>query len=182
MCISTHLPSRLECQQRGLNWNTPFILDKLIGYHHSGDILIKVLSWFCLERDWGSLLPVSQKLGSSLIQQAWERQRSSLRWAPVQLFEMPEVLICLDVRSSAHDLDMGGISCAGSRHSTDVRLLDQDSGASGVCRWKLYVVGPWFFPPWRGRWKKSIGTPLVVQWLRVCLPPQGCGFDPWLGS
>ena len=51
--ISTHLPSRLECQQRGLNWNTPFILDNLIGYRRPGDILIKVLSWFCLERDRG---------------------------------------------------------------------------------------------------------------------------------
>ena len=53
MCISTHLPSRLECQQRSLNWNTPFFLDNLIGYHSPGDILIKVLSWFCLERDPG---------------------------------------------------------------------------------------------------------------------------------
>ena len=53
MCISMHLPSRLECQQRGLNWNTPFILDDLIGYHHPGNILTKVLSWFCLERDRG---------------------------------------------------------------------------------------------------------------------------------
>ena len=53
MCISMHLPSRLVCQQRGLNWNTPFILDNLIGYHHPVDILTKVLSWFCLERDRG---------------------------------------------------------------------------------------------------------------------------------
>ena len=53
MCVSTHLPSRLECQQRGLNSNTPFILDNLIGSHHPGDTLIKVRSWFCLERDWG---------------------------------------------------------------------------------------------------------------------------------
>ena len=53
MCISRHLPSRLECQQRGLNWNTPFILDNLIGYRHPGDMLIKVLSWFCLERGRG---------------------------------------------------------------------------------------------------------------------------------
>ena len=53
MCISTHLPRRLECQQRGLNWNTPFILDNLIGSHRPGDILIKVLSWFSLERDGG---------------------------------------------------------------------------------------------------------------------------------
>ena len=94
MCISTHLPSRLECQQRGLNWNAPFILDNLIAYHCPGGILIKVLSWFCLEIGEG-LLPVSRKLGSSLIQQASERQRSSLRWAPGQLFEIPEVLICL---------------------------------------------------------------------------------------
>ena len=53
MCISTHLPNRLECQQRGLNWITPFILYNLIGSHHPGDLLAKVLSWFWLERDWG---------------------------------------------------------------------------------------------------------------------------------
>ena len=53
MCISMHLPSRLECQQRGLNWNTLFILDNLIGYCRPGNILIKALSWFCLERDRG---------------------------------------------------------------------------------------------------------------------------------
>ena len=53
MYINMHLPSRLEGQQRGLNWNTPFILDNLTGYHHPGDMLIKVLSWFCLERDRG---------------------------------------------------------------------------------------------------------------------------------
>ena len=53
ICINTHLPSRLECQKRGLNWNIPFILDNLIGCRHPGDILIKVLSWFCLERDRG---------------------------------------------------------------------------------------------------------------------------------
>ena len=43
----------LECQQRGLNWNTPFFLDNLIGYHRRGDIFIKLLSRFCLERDRG---------------------------------------------------------------------------------------------------------------------------------
>ena len=25
------------------------------------------------------------------------------------------------------------------------------------------------------------GISLVVQWLRLCLPVQGCGFDPWWG-
>ena len=50
MRISTHLPSRLGCQQRGLNGNTPFILDNLIGYHRPAGILTKVLGWFCLER------------------------------------------------------------------------------------------------------------------------------------
>ena len=25
------------------------------------------------------------------------------------------------------------------------------------------------------------GTSLVVQWLRICLPVQGRGFDPWSG-
>ena len=90
MCFSMHLPSRLECQQRGLNWNIPFILDNLIGFRRPADILIKVLSWLCLEIREG-LLPMSQKLGSSLIYQASERERSSLRWAPGQLFEIPEV-------------------------------------------------------------------------------------------
>ena len=99
--INTHLPSRLECQQRSLNWNTPFILDNLIGYCHPGDMLIKVLSWFCLERDRGGPSTCVQKLGSSLIQQASERQRSSLRWAPGQLFEIPEVLICLACQASS---------------------------------------------------------------------------------
>ena len=74
MCMSTHLPSRLECQQRGLNWNTPFILENLTGYRHPVDILIKVLSWFCLERDGEGFLPVSQKLGSGLLKQASERE------------------------------------------------------------------------------------------------------------
>ena len=94
MCISRHLPSRLECQQRGLNWNTLFIQDNLIGYHSTGDILIEVLSWFCLDKSGKAFFPYHRK-GSSLIQQASERQRSSLRWVPGQLLEIPEVLICL---------------------------------------------------------------------------------------
>ena len=59
---------------------------------------------------------MSQKLGSSLIQQASERERSSLRWAPPgQLFKISEVLICLacQVFSSwpCHGWDL----CAGSQ-------------------------------------------------------------------
>ena len=26
------------------------------------------------------------------------------------------------------------------------------------------------------------GTSLVVQWLRICLPSRGRGFDPWYGQ
>ena len=117
MCISTHLPSRLECQQRGLNWNTPFILDNLIGYRHPVDILIKVLSWFCLERDGEGFLPVSQKLGSGLLKQASERQISSSRWAPGAAFRNPwKPDPPCPSGFLPHDLVMGGISCAGSRN------------------------------------------------------------------
>ena len=30
--------------------------------------------------------------------------------------------------------------------------------------------------------KKTTGTSLAVQWLRLCLPMQGCRFNPWSGS
>ena len=29
--------------------------------------------------------------------------------------------------------------------------------------------------------KKNVGASLVAQWLRVCLPMQGHGFEPWSG-
>ena len=29
---------------------------------------------------------------------------------------------------------------------------------------------------------RGVGTSLVVQWLRICLPMQGHGFDPWAGK
>ena len=62
------------------------------------------------------LLPVSQKLRSSLLRHASERQISSLRWAPGAAFRNPwkPDLPCLS-GSLPHDLVMGGISCAGSR-------------------------------------------------------------------
>ena len=101
MCISSHLPSRLECQQRGLNWNTPFILDSLIGYHRPGDMLSKVLSWFCLERDRGR--PSARVTGI--------RERSniaSIRKTEIVFkvsagaaFETPEALICLACQVSS---------------------------------------------------------------------------------
>ena len=28
----------------------------------------------------------------------------------------------------------------------------------------------------------DLGTCLVVQWLRICLPVWGCGFNPWSGG
>ena len=30
--------------------------------------------------------------------------------------------------------------------------------------------------------KKSLGASLVAQWLRICLPMQGHGFEPWSGK
>ena len=30
--------------------------------------------------------------------------------------------------------------------------------------------------------KKKKRTSLVVQWLRICLPMQGHGFEPWSGK
>ena len=29
---------------------------------------------------------------------------------------------------------------------------------------------------------KNSGTSLMIQWLRLCLPMQGCGLDPWSGN
>ena len=59
---------------------------------------------------------MSQKLGSSLLRQASERQISSLRWAPGAAFQNPwkPDLPCLS-GFLPHDLVMGGISCASSR-------------------------------------------------------------------
>ena len=30
--------------------------------------------------------------------------------------------------------------------------------------------------------KSSVGTSLVAQWIRICLPLQGHGFDTWSGK
>ena len=30
--------------------------------------------------------------------------------------------------------------------------------------------------------KETCGASLVVQWLRICLPMQGHGFEPWSGK
>ena len=30
--------------------------------------------------------------------------------------------------------------------------------------------------------QNTLGTSLVVQWLRLCFPTQGCEFNPWSGS
>ena len=62
------------------------------------------------------LQPVSQKLGSSLLRQASERQISSLRWAPGAAFRNPwKPDPPCPSGFLPHDLVMGGISCAGSR-------------------------------------------------------------------
>ena len=51
--INTFVKQTKMLAKRGLGWNTLLFLDNLIGSHHPEDILIKVLSWFCLERDRG---------------------------------------------------------------------------------------------------------------------------------
>ena len=95
--------------------NTPFTLDNLIKYHHLGNLFIKVLNWFLFgKRSGKALLPVSQKLGSSPLRQASERQISSLRWAPGAAFRNPwKPDLPLPVRLSPRDLVMCGISWAG---------------------------------------------------------------------
>ena len=62
------------------------------------------------------LLSVSQKLGSSLLRQASERQISSLRWAPGAAFRNPwkPDLPCPS-GFLPHGLVMGRVSCVGSR-------------------------------------------------------------------
>ena len=116
MCISTHLPSRLECQQRSLNWKTPCILDNLIGYRHLGDILIKVLSWFCLERDQGR--------PSACVTEIREQSNiASVRKTEI-IFKVSAGAAFWNPWSPdppcpsgflLHDLVMGGISCVSSR-------------------------------------------------------------------
>ena len=89
-----HLANKLPAKEFKLKHS--FILNNLIKYHHLGNLLIKVLKWFLFgKRSGKAFLPVSEKLGSSPLRQASERQISSLRWAPGQLFEIPENLICL---------------------------------------------------------------------------------------
>ena len=63
------------------------------------------------------LLPVSQKLGSSLLKQASERQISSLRWEPGAAFLNPwkPDLPCLS-GFLPHDLVMGGDLVCQLRH------------------------------------------------------------------
>ena len=51
--INTFVKQTKMLAKRGLGWNTLLFLDNLIGCHHPEDILIKVLSWFCLKRDRG---------------------------------------------------------------------------------------------------------------------------------
>ena len=59
---------------------------------------------------------MSQKLGSSLLKQASERQISSLRWAPGAAFQNPwKPDPPCPSGFLPYDLVMGGISCAGSR-------------------------------------------------------------------
>ena len=56
---------------------------------------------------------MSQKLGSSLLKQASERQISSLRWVLGAALEPLKTWSALPVRFSPHDLVMGGNSWAG---------------------------------------------------------------------
>ena len=50
------------------------------------------------------------------------------------------------------------------------------------CRQILYPLSHLGSPPLVGMyWNKNTyaGTSLMVQWLRICLPRQGTGFNPW---
>ena len=84
-----HLLNKLECQQRSLNWNIPFILDNLVRYHHPGNLLMKVLNWFLFGKRSGKAFCLCHRNWSSLLKQASERQISSLRWAPGAAFQNP---------------------------------------------------------------------------------------------
>ena len=95
MCISTHLPGRLGCQQRGLNGNTPFILDNLIVYHRPAGILTKVLGWFCLERNLGRPSTRVTEIREWSNVASIRKTEIIFKVGPGQLFEIPEVLICL---------------------------------------------------------------------------------------
>ena len=65
-------------------------MNNLIKYHHLGNLLIKVLNWFLFgKRSGKAFLPVSEKLGSSPLRQASERQISSLRRTPGAAFRNP---------------------------------------------------------------------------------------------
>jgi len=39
-----------------------------------------------------------------------------------------------------------------------------------------------FHPIYTISFKRGLGTSLVVQWLRIHLAMQGCGFDYWSGN
>ena len=71
---------------------------------------------------------MSQKLGSSLLRQASDRQISSLRWVPGAAFWNPwkPDLPCLS-GFLPHDLVTGGISCAGSGQVTKVSIISGTS-------------------------------------------------------
>ena len=80
-----HLANKLPSKEFELKHSFP--LNNLIKYHHLGNLLIKVLNWLLFgKRSGKAFLPVSEKLGSSPLRQASERQISSLRWEPVEAF------------------------------------------------------------------------------------------------
>ena len=75
--------------------NTPFILDNLIGYLHLGDILIKALSWFCLERDRGRPSTRVTEIREWSNTASIRKTEIIFKVSAGQIFEIPEVLICL---------------------------------------------------------------------------------------
>ena len=115
--INTFVKQTKTLAKRGLGWNTLLFLDNLIGCHHLGDMLIKVLSWFCLERDRGKPSAcVTEIREQSSIASIRKTDIIFKVRAGTAFLKSLESWSALLVRSSPHDLVMGGISCAGSRH------------------------------------------------------------------
>ena len=106
-------------------------------------------------------MPVSRKLGSSLLRQASERQISCLRWVPGAAFRNPwkPDPPCLS-GFLPHDLVMGRVSCVGSQHaaSDSVDLAqEQVPRRSWCCCSKITLLE----------------TSLVVQCLGLCASTAG---------
>ena len=127
--INTFVKQTKMLAKRGLDWNSLFIPDNLIECHRPGDILIKVLSWFCLERDQGRpsacVTEIREQSGIASIRKTDMIFKVSAGAAFLKSLESWSALL---VRSS-HDLVMFGISCAGSWHLPLFYFLRQPDGS-----------------------------------------------------